>query len=63
MIEPPLGTSMVAESEVFGWSRSRITNNTGSRSPIFRPSPDAQLIIFYITLLNWEFLLKWYNFF
>jgi len=20
-------------------------------------------IIFYITLLNWEFLLKWYNFF
>ena len=27
------------------------------------PSADAQLDHFYITLLNWEFWLKWYNFF
>jgi len=30
----------VAESEVFGWSRIR---NTGSRSRIFCPTPDAKL--------------------
>jgi len=30
----------------------------------FCPTPDVQLDhFFYITLLNWEFLLKWYNFF
>ena len=33
----------VAESEVFGWSWSRIPNNTGSRSRIFCPTPCAQL--------------------
>jgi len=27
------------------------------------PTPDAELNHFYTTLLNWEFLLKWYNFF
>jgi len=26
------------------------------------PTPNVQLDHFYITLLNWEFLLKWYNF-
>ena len=33
------------ESEVFGWSPSRIPNNTGSRSRIFcqTPTPEAQL--------------------
>jgi len=31
----------VSESEVFGWNR--IPNNTGSRSPIFCPTPDVQL--------------------
>jgi len=53
------------ESDVFGWSRSRIPKNIGSRGRIFLsdPTPDAQLDHFYITLLNWEFLLKWYNFF
>jgi len=25
------------------------------------PTPGAQLDHFYIALLNWEFLLKWYN--
>ena len=30
------------ESEVFGWSRSQIRNNTGSWSRIFCPSPDVQ---------------------
>jgi len=49
------------ESEVFGWSR--IPNNTGNRRRIFRPTPDVQLDHFYIALLNWEFLWKWYNFF
>ena len=52
------------ESEVFGWSR--IPNNTGSRSRIFfvrLQLRGSDWIIFYITLLNWEFLLKWYNFF
>jgi len=51
------------ESEVFGWSR--IPNNTGSRSQIFFRLRLWMFnwIIFYITLLNWEFLLKWYNFF
>ena len=47
----------------FRWSRSRIPNNTGSRSLIFCPTPVSNRIILYITLLNWEFLLKWYNFF
>ena len=48
------------ESEVFGWSR--IPNNTGSPSRIFcpTPTPDVQLIICQITLLDWEFLLKWF---
>jgi len=27
------------------------------------PTPDVQLHHFYITILSWEFLLKWYNFF
>jgi len=27
------------------------------------PTRDAQLDQFYITLLNWEFLLKWSNFY
>jgi len=30
---------------------------------LFCPTPDVQLYCFYITLLSWEFLLKWYNFF
>jgi len=48
------------KSEVFGWSP--IPNNTRSR--IFCPTPTqmSSYIIFYITLLSWEFLLKWYNF-
>ena len=29
----------------------------------FCPTPDVQLDNFYITFLNWEFLLKWCNFF
>jgi len=47
------------ESEVFGWSRSRIPNNTGSPSRIFCLTLDLQLYHF----LYWEFLLKWYSFF
>jgi len=45
------------ESEVFGWSRSRICFPT--------PTPDVQLdhSLHHNALLNWEFLLKWYNFF
>jgi len=33
------------ESEIFGWCRSRIPNNTGSWSRIFcpTPTPDVQL--------------------
>ena len=30
-------------SEVFGWNRSPIFNNTGSRSRIFCPTPDVKL--------------------
>ena len=43
------------ESEVFGWSRSRFF--VRHRVRMFN------WIIFYIRLLNREFLLKWYNFF
>jgi len=45
------------------WSRSRIPNNTGSRSRIFcpTPTPEVQFNHFYITLPNWEFLLKCWN--
>jgi len=50
------------ESEVFGWTRSRIPNNTGGRSQIFVRLRMSNWIIFKITLLNWEFLLQWYNF-
>ena len=54
--------SRVAESEVFGWSRS--PKNTGNRSRIFFVRVRmSNCIIFYITLLNWEFLLKWHDFF
>jgi len=42
----------VASSEVFGWSRS-----------FFVRLRMSSWIIFYITLLNWKFLLKWCNFF
>ena len=37
------------ESEVFGWSRSRIPNETGSRSRIFCPTPtqDVQFDHFF----------------
>jgi len=48
------------------WSLSRISNNTGSRSRFFLSDSDFRMsswIIFYIKLLNWEFLWKWYNFF
>ena len=54
--------------EGFGWSRSRIPNNTRSRSRcqsrIFcpTPTPEIQLDHYYITFLSWEFLLKWHNF-
>jgi len=36
---------------------------TLSRNQIFCPTPNIQLDHFYITLLSWEFLLKWYNLF
>ena len=51
------------ESEFFWWRRNWIPNNTGSRSRIFvrLRLQISNWIIFYITLLNWEFLLKWYN--
>jgi len=50
----------VAESEIFVWSRT-----LGVRIGFFcpTPTPDVQSEHFYITLLSWEFLLKWYNFF
>jgi len=57
------------EWEVFGWSRSWFLNNARSwircRTRTFCPTPfsEIQLNHFYITLLSWEFLLKWYNFF
>jgi len=43
--------------QVFGWSR--IHNDTD----FFVRLRMSSWVIFYITLLNWEFLLKWYNFF
>ena len=52
------------ESEFFGWSR--IPNDTGSWIRIFLSDSYSGCPIgsfFYITLLNWEILLKWYNFF
>jgi len=66
MLKPWLRSWSREESAVFGWSRSRIPNNTWSRSwnRIFfpTPTPDVQLNHFYITLFNWQFLLKWHNF-
>jgi len=52
-LQQNVSLSRFAQSEVFGWSR------------IFcpTPTPDDQLDHFYITLLNWEFLLNWYRFF
>jgi len=35
------------ESEVFGWNRSRIPNNTGSKNRIFCPTPEIQLNHFF----------------
>jgi len=35
----------------------------GVGAGFFCPTPEIQLDHFYITLLNWEFLLKWYNLF
>jgi len=48
-----IGSTRVEESVLggFGWSRT------------FCSTPEVQLDPFYITLLSWEFLLKWYNFF
>jgi len=43
----------VAESEDFGWSRIFLSDST----------PDVQLDHFFHHTLNWEFLLKLYNFF
>jgi len=41
------------------------TLGVGAGVGFFCPTPtqDVQLDLFYITLQNWEFLLKWYNFF
>jgi len=50
-----------SESEVFRWSRSWIPNYTRSRSRtknIRLRLWKYKWIIFYITLLSWEFLLK-----
>jgi len=43
-------------------SRSRIPNNTRSRSRIFLSDSGSLVGYFYITLLSWQFLLKWHNF-
>ena len=61
--QPVLRSWSRKESEVIGWSQ--IPDNTGRRSRIFcrLQLQMSNWIIFNITLLNWEFLLKWYNFF
>ena len=51
--------SRVAESEPYGVG---FLTTVGVGVGFFCPTPDVQLDHFYITLLNWEFLLKWYNF-
>ena len=62
-------TIRVAESlseGVGGFWWSRIPNNTRGRSRIFFVRLrlwKSNWIFFYFTLLSWEFLLKWYNFF
>ena len=62
-------TIRVAESlseGVGGFWWSRIPNNTRGRSRIFFVRLRLwkfNWIFFYFTLLSWEFLLKWYNFF
>jgi len=50
---------MVAESEVFGGVGFLTTLGVGFFVRLRMPS----WVMFYITLLNWEFLLKWCNFF
>jgi len=54
------GLPIGKESEAVRWSR--IPNDTSGRSRIFCPTPEVQLDHFYITLLNWGFLLNRYNF-
>ena len=41
-------------SEVFGWNRNPIFNNTESRSRIFCPTPDVQLdhVLYHTTKLG-----------
>jgi len=54
-----------SELEVFEWSLSLAPNKTRSWSWIFFVRirlRKSNWIIFYITLLSWEMLLKWYNF-
>ena len=48
------------ESDVFGWSRSRIPNNTGSRSRVFCPTPtlDVQLDHFSNHILKLRILVE-----
>ena len=46
-LKPGLQSRSRKEPKVFGWSRSRIPNNTGRRSRIFCPTPDVQLDQFY----------------
>jgi len=49
------------ESEVCGWSRILATLGVGVG--FFSRIRMSNWIMFYITLQNWEFLLKWCNFF
>jgi len=67
VLKPGLPSRSRKESEVFGWNRSRIPDNTGSRSWIFcpTPTPDVQLDHFLhhtlklgIPVETVEFLLK-----
>jgi len=48
------------ELGLFGWSQ--IPNSPRSRCRIFVWVRKSNSFIFYITLLKWKFLLKWYNF-
>ena len=57
------GAGVVRSGRFLRGSRVGFLKHWEPESDFFCPTPHAQLDHFYITLLNWEFQLKWYNFF
>ena len=56
------GCGIVRSQSFFGGVGVRFLTTVEVWVRFYCPTPKSNWTIFYVTLLSWEFLLKWYNF-